>query len=136
MKIEVFNFNILSDFEVSRSNLIRGLKEIFFDVDISVNLVFVEKEEIKRLNRDFRGVDEVTDVLAFGPYDDIGEIYVYPYFNEGSITKENIRVVIHGILHLLGYDHEEYFDSENPQEEMFILQEKYLKDFYDIVGNG
>ena len=99
-----------------------------------VSLVFTESETVKQLNRDYRGVDEPTDVLAFYmlpqkeaddsfalPPDGVtrlGEVIIsYPQAAEQakeqghSPERELALLVIHGILHLLGYDHEE------PEEE-------------------
>jgi len=99
-----------------------------------VSLVFTDSETVKQLNRDYRGVDEPTDVLAFymlpqKEVDDsfalppdgvtrLGEVIVsYPQAIEQareqghSTERELALLVIHGILHLLGYDHEE------PEEE-------------------
>ena len=95
-----------------------------------VSLVFTDSETIKQLNRDYRGVDEPTDVLAFymlpqKEVDDsfalppdgvtrLGEVIIsYPQAVEQareqghSTEKELALLIIHGILHLLGYDHEE-----------------------------
>jgi probable rRNA maturation factor len=94
-----------------------------------VSLVFTDSEAVRQLNRDYRGVDEPTDVLAFSmlrnketdfsftlPPDGVtrlGEIIVsYPQAAEQareqgiSPGRELALLVIHGILHLLGYDHE------------------------------
>jgi probable rRNA maturation factor len=99
-----------------------------------VSLVFTDSETVKQLNRDYRGVDEPTDVLAFYmlpqkeadssfalPPDGVtrlGEIIIsYPQAVEQakeqghSTEKELALLIIHGILHLLDYDHEE------PEEE-------------------
>jgi probable rRNA maturation factor len=99
-----------------------------------VSLVFTDSEAVRQLNRDYRGIDESTDVLAFCmlpqkeadssfalPPDGVtrmGEVIIsYPQAAEqakeqGHVTeKELALLVIHGILHLLGYDHEE------PEEE-------------------
>jgi probable rRNA maturation factor len=99
-----------------------------------VSLVFTDSETVKQLNRDYRGVDEPTDVLAFYmlpqkgadssfalPPDGItrlGEVIIsYPQAVEQareqghSTEKELALLIIHGILHLFDYDHEE------PEEE-------------------
>ena len=100
-----------------------------------VSLVFTDSETVRQLNRDYRGVDEPTDVLAFYmlpqkeeaddsfalPPDGVtrlGEIIIsYPQATEqareqGHATeKELALLIIHGILHLLDYDH------EKPEEE-------------------
>jgi probable rRNA maturation factor len=99
-----------------------------------VSLVFTDSETVKQLNRDYRGVDEPTDVLAFYmlskkiadssfalPPDGVtrlGEVIIsYPQAvaqakEQGhSHERELALLVVHGILHLLGYNHEE------PEEE-------------------
>jgi probable rRNA maturation factor len=99
-----------------------------------VSLAFTDSETVRRLNRDYRGVDEPTDVLAFymlsqeGADDSfalppdgvtrLGEVIIsYPQAAEQakeqghSIERELALLIIHGILHLLGYDHKE------PEEE-------------------
>jgi probable rRNA maturation factor len=95
-----------------------------------VSLVFTDSETVKQLNRDYRGVDETTDVLAFHmlpqkeadysfalPPDGVtrlGEVIIsYPQAVEQAREqghppeRELALLIIHGILHLLGYDHEE-----------------------------
>lgn len=88
-------------------------------VDGKVNLVFCENSLIRKLNRQFRKLDKVTDVLSFhygeedgDPDAVLGEIYIAttqalkqaprwknPFFDELR------RLVVHGALHLAGYDH-------------------------------
>ena len=95
-----------------------------------VGLVFTDSETVRQLNRDYRGVDEPTDVLAFYmlPQEEVddsfalppdgvtrlGEVIIsYPQAVEQAreqghpTEKELALLIIHGILHLLGYDHEE-----------------------------
>lgn len=95
-----------------------------------ISLVFTDSETVQRLNRDFRDEDKPTDVLAFHmlpgqetspafvlPPDGIthlGEVIVsYPQAAEQareqghSVSKELTLLIIHGILHLLGCDHEQ-----------------------------
>mgnify|MGYP001759397067 FL=1 len=73
----------------------------------------VDPSEIRRLNRDFRNIDRVTDVLSF-PIDDqmLGDIVVCKkrlarqakaYGN--SYLRELSYLTVHSVLHLLGYDH-------------------------------
>jgi len=108
-----------------------------------VSLVFTDSGTVRKLNRDYRGVDRSTDVLAFYmvaykeadafvfPPDGVtrlGEVIVsYPQAvqqakEQGhSPEKELALLVIHGLLHLLGYDHEE------PEEEAKMrMREKEL----------
>ena len=99
------------------------------------SLVFTNSETVQQLNRDYRGVDRPTDVLAFymlqqqeaessfiPPPDKIlhlGEVIIsYPQAvaqaeEQGhSVQKELALLTIHGLLHLLGYDHKKP-DEEN-----------------------
>lgn len=80
-----------------------------------LNVVFVNDKYIRALNKAYRGKDKVTDVLSFeyGPDDLVGEVYVSVETAERqakeykhSASDELIRLIIHGILHIHGYDHE------------------------------
>ena len=114
-----------------------------------VGLVFTDSETVKQLNRDYRGVDEPTDVLAFYmlpqkqvdnsfalPPDGVtrlGEVIIsYPQAVEqareqGHSPEEELALlVIHGILHLLGYDHEEPDEEAKMRTREKELLEKCL----------
>lgn len=114
-----------------------------------VSLVFTDAESVQELNRDYRGVDEPTDVLAFYmlrqkepdssfalPPDGItrlGEVVVsYPQGvaqakQQGHSTERELALlVIHGILHLLGYNHEEPEQEEKMRARERQLLEKCL----------
>ena len=91
----------------------------------AVSVTFTDKDGIKELNRDYRGVDSVTDVLSFPQYDDFEEIPEEGEILLGdvvicreraaeqarefghSLDREMIYLFTHSILHLLGYDHME-----------------------------
>lgn len=101
---------------------------------VSVNVVFVSREEIQQLNRTVRRRNKVTDVLSFPNYanktemmadifEDIflGELIIcYDYIvasaieDEVSLEQEMAYIISHGILHLLGFRH---------SEKMFALQD-------------
>ena len=98
----------------------------------TISLAFVNKEEIRKLNKKFRKKDKTTDVLSFelNTGNILGEIIICPEVvadnakEYGTTTKrETTKVFIHGILHLLGYDHEK---SKKKADEMEKKQEKYL----------
>lgn len=116
-----------------------------------VSLVFTDAETVRQLNRDYRGVDEPTDVLAFYmlpqkkadtvfalPPDGItrlGEVIIsYPRAVEQareqghSTEKELALLIIHGILHLLSYDHEEPKEETEMREKERQLLERYSPD--------
>lgn len=104
-------------------------------------IIFVTKEEIHELNKQYRGVDRVTDVISFALEDvndvslsDIrvlGDIYIcIDRMKEQAIeynhseTRELSFLTVHGLLHLLGYDHQ----TKEEEEIMFNLQRKILSD--------
>jgi probable rRNA maturation factor len=94
-------------------------------VKMSLSVAIVDSEEIKKLNYQYRKKNKATDVLSFG--EDINEIVICPEEvkkNGSDFNKELKEVAIHGVLHLLGYDHEQ---SEDSAIEMFNKQNKYLK---------
>lgn len=92
-----------------------------------LSVAFVEAEEMQRLNTDFRGKDEPTDVLSFtvdGPGGEmVGEIVIYAgYVDYEAAAVEEL--VVHGTLHLAGMDHGEDFDaSEMSRVQREILDE-------------
>lgn len=103
---------------------------------------FIGQNRMRRLNVAHRGVKRATDVLsfpgsAFGGEqfkgNDLGDIFLCPsfiYLQAGrfdvSYTEECVRMLIHGILHILGYDHMKKKDARR----MFALQEKFLHEIY------
>jgi probable rRNA maturation factor len=84
----------------------------------------VDPDRIRELNRDYRGRDEPTDVLSFpvdeaapaaGPRE-LGDVIICP-----EHTEDLIEAVVHGVLHLCGYDH------ETDSGEMLALQARVLE---------
>ena len=116
-----------------------------YEVDVSL----VDDETIHQVNRDYRNVDRVTDVISFAfnddkdPKDQINSLDVQKMLGEiliclpqakrqaaeigNSLERELSFLFTHGLLHLLGYDH------LTPEDEaiMFPLQEKILS----LVGD-
>ena len=103
------------------------------------SIVFMNDEEIHEMNREYRGVDRVTDVISFAfedsqdfVYNDIrmlGDIFIcIPQMKRQAIDyghsekRELSFLAVHGILHLLGYDHM----NEEDEKVMFALQELIL----------
>lgn len=83
----------------------------------SATIAFVSDSNIRRLNRQFRGIDKATDVLSF-PADDadklnLGDIAIsvetaarQAKENDLTFDEEVAQLILHGLLHLCGYDHE------------------------------
>src|SRR6476469_9330813 len=81
----------------------------------TATIAFVSDKTIRQLNRQFRGVDKATDVLSF-PADDetnLGDVAISvdtaaAQAKENGLTfdEEVAQLILHGLLHLSGYDHE------------------------------
>lgn len=108
------------------------------------NIIFVSNEEIHRLNKNYRGVDRITDVISFALEDNceihipgmrvLGDVYIsnsvaheQAAMYGHSYVRELCFLVTHGILHLLGYDHM----NEN-EEKIMLKKQKELLESYDI----
>jgi len=83
---------------------------------VDISIVLVGEEKIRELNKKYRGKDEATDVLSFG--DNLNEIVICP----AVAKKELEKVLIHGILHLLGYEHGDLMES---RQEYYLELFKY-----------
>ena len=117
-------------------------ESVFNELDMSSNeyeisLLITDDETIRKYNKEYRNKDRATDVLSFPMEDDIilGDVAIsfetakrQSEEAEINIDREVAFLFIHGLLHLLGYDHE---TSQEDEEEMFALQEKTLKKLVD-----
>ena len=114
---------------------------------VELGCVITDDNAVHVLNKDYRGVDKTTDVIAFalteranGDNDDfimppndvlhLGEVIIsFPQAkrqaeeHNHSIKRELTLLVAHGILHLLGYDH----DNDNDEREMRSLENRVLE---------
>ena len=72
-------------------------------------ITFVDADEMRSLNREHRAIDQPTDVLSF-PIDGVGESRGPRELGDVVIcreyTEDVVEAVVHGVLHLCGYDHE------------------------------
>ena len=90
--------------------------------ELSISLV--EIAEIHALSRDYRGIDAPTDVLAFENDGELlGDVVICPAVARehardfsSSFESEMALMLIHGILHLVGYDHIDETDAELMEE--------------------
>ncbi len=96
-----------------------------------LSIVLVDGEKMKEINKRYRKKNKETDVLSFADAEiknfpnkenSLGEIIICPSQIENK-EKEMAKVLIHGILHLLGYDHEKGVK----QEKRMMEKERLLK---------
>lgn len=129
-----FNYDYLDDI-VNRVLKHEKVTNAYFSI------IFVDYQEIKRLNKEYRGIDKETDVISFALEDSkdhinheirvLGDIYVcipkmlaqaQEYGH--SVKRELSFLTVHGLLHLLGYDHM----TSDEEKIMFGLQELILNE--------
>ncbi|MCC7522244.1 rRNA maturation RNase YbeY [Candidatus Uhrbacteria bacterium] len=94
-------------------------------------IAFVTEKAITKLNKDYRGINKPTDVLSFEPSDIIiCEAYAKREAKRRALStrEELIRLAIHGVLHLSGYDH----CTDKEEAEMFSLQERLVNDMMEL----
>ncbi|MDD4035884.1 MAG: rRNA maturation RNase YbeY [Bacilli bacterium] len=142
--IEVFNEtnNNLHKEALEVKELMEYAANYLEENNLEFNIIFVNNEEIRRLNREYRNIDNYTDVLSFAleDYEDIqyedmrllGDIYIsidqtskQAEENNHSFLKELSFLSIHGLLHLLGYDH----SNTDEEKIMFEKQEAILNEY-------
>lgn len=127
-----------------RSSLDRILEYLKEDGEFSIS--FIDDEEIKSLNKEYRDIDSPTDILTFRLDDDesfptieeeekeLGDIFISldsmaRNAEEFGVDRndELRRLLLHGILHLEGYDHK---SNDFKTEPMLIKQEEILKEIF------
>ena len=121
------------------------LEHLGLDFSPVISISFVDNKYIHKINKKYRDVDRETDVISFAFLDDdenrdntlhskgivpLGDIYISvdkakeQAENYGhSLERELSFLYVHGLLHLLGYDHQ----NEEQEKEMFTLQEEILQ---------
>lgn len=133
----------LTKYKLAAKNAAQHALDFLNQPNVSLSIKFVSKREIRRLNREFRQIDRVTDVLSFPATDVVAGNTVADteYVGDmalclskakqqgkeyGSGTLAEIRkLVVHSVLHLFGYDHikDEDFEVMNNKEQQI---EKYI----------
>ncbi len=125
----MIEFNNLTDYNLPIEEL-RALAEKAISENKKLSVAFLSSSEISDLNRRYRKKEGPTDVLSFeGENDFLGEVLISPEIvkkrareNELSFESEIRRVLIHGILHLTGYDHQ----TEKEKKEMRKKEKELL----------
>ena len=116
---------------------IAALKEQAAPQDASLSILLTDDAQIQELNSEYLGIDAPTDVLSFEVHERdpetgflyLGEIIISTQYatrqatqNGHSLEAETQLLVVHGVLHLLGYDHAETEDKDH----MWAAQAKIL----------
>lgn len=117
------------------SVIIESLKVEGYYTDVEVSISFVDNIEIKELNKEYRNIDEITDVLSFPMDDDLlvsiqllGDIIISTEkaieqaseFGH-SINRELSYLIAHSMFHLMGYDH-----IDKKEKNIMRLKEKQV----------
>ena len=136
-----------TDEEFTYSDIIEKVVNKAFETEdikkASCSIIIVDNTFIHKLNKEYRGIDRVTDVISFALEDDksmiipddirlLGDIYIcldkakkqakeYGH----SLERELCFLAVHGVYHLLGYDHE----NEEDAKIMFKKQEEVLMEY-------
>ena len=145
--IQINNLTVVEVDEVLVKKIVgKVLKGEGIDKNTEVSIAFIGPGRMRKLNKTYRKKNRVTDVLSFsnakvrfekfkiGPtekMEGLGEIVICSREVAKNAKKDNsvleqelTRVIIHGILHLLGYDHEK---TEAEAKKMETKEEQYLK---------
>jgi probable rRNA maturation factor len=141
-KIEIFNETTYEVDEIKDIKIVidKAVQTLKLD-SLEFNIILVDNTYIHKLNKDYRGIDRPTDVISFAleDYEDnidldhriLGDIYIsidkaHSQAEEygHSFKREICFLAVHGLLHLLGYDHM----KEEDEKIMFGLQEVILNE--------
>jgi probable rRNA maturation factor len=120
-----------------RADVVRGAQAVLQGERRTaiLSVAFIGRDRMRALNARWKGKDRVTDVLAFslaGPGEIVaGDIYICPWVASREATargiplrRELLRLVVHGVLHVLGFDHP--VREERTTSPMWRRQERYL----------
>lgn len=132
------HINASAAVSLPRDLLDRALRETFRREGVErgeLSVTFVDDEEISRLHGHYLGGDGPTDVISFALHgedeDPLGDVYVghaqavrQAAGADATPDEELARLAVHGVLHVLGYQHPDGADRESC--EMFRVQEEVL----------
>ncbi|HIP34136.1 MAG TPA: rRNA maturation RNase YbeY [Bacteroidia bacterium] len=110
----------------------KKIKDFVLGNSYELSLVFIGDKLSQKLNSEFRGVCKPTDVLTFPISDDMGEIFINLSYSEKTAKKFDREkdnfvafLFIHGLAHILGYDHEDDFDAEDMEKFEKKIRKKF-----------
>jgi probable rRNA maturation factor len=138
IQLNLKNIQITLDEVVRRLGKNKALKNSKKLKKNEISFVLISAQKMKAINYQFRGKDYATDVLSFASAspESLGELILCPSVlkkqarqNGHSLDFEILYMFIHGILHLLGYDHEKSLSEE---KKMFTIQDRL---FSQLTGS-
>jgi len=123
--------NFINQTNLVLVNYYEEIERVFKDEAGKMSIIFVSDETIKDLNKTYRSIDKVTDVLSFPDnVNYLGDCFIAPdqAFRQAieyghSRLREIAFLAVHGYLHLTGYDHE----TKQEEEKMIERQESILR---------
>jgi probable rRNA maturation factor len=132
MKVNIVNYsNLDSHFDLIEHVCATAAKKLQLNKEDSLTIVLATDDYLHELNRKYRGVDRPTDVLTFpdGTLHHLGDVIISidrclaqaKSYNH-SFERELSFLVVHGLLHTLGYDHH----TKEEEKEMFLMQDEIL----------
>ena len=141
MMINIHVNNLYQDFSFKSSSIEKISKKVLTNSNynkVDLNFIFCDDLKLNSLKIEYFNEDVLTDVLTFPLKNDTvleSEIYIsvdraIDNAKENNLTLQNeiIRLIVHSLLHLLGYDD----DTKERKEEMFLKQEDYTKQLSNI----
>ncbi len=142
-EIEVFNETNEDLEEIKELNKLTLFLADYFNLEnVIYNVIIVDNNKIRQINKDYRNIDKETDVISFALEDDktiinnnvrvLGDIYIsidkaksQSLEYSHSLKRELCFLTTHGFLHLMGYDHIKIED----EKVMFKLQDEILEKY-------
>jgi len=113
------------------------------DDPYEVSILFVDRDEIRQINRDYRSIDRATDVISFSYREGegaefagmmLGDLAICPEVVEkhshtyGTVFEVEMNfVIVHGVLHLLGFDHA----KKTKREKMREMEDKVMRELFN-----
>ena len=138
MNYEIVDNDLYKDYDYL-NDVIKATLKHENALDAYLSIIFVDEDEIQNINKTYRNIDRVTDVISFALEDNnediigdriLGDIYLcIPKMKAQAIEYQHSEkrelsfLVCHGLLHLLGYDH---VNNKEEEKIMFDLQDEIL----------
>lgn len=136
-------------FASQAKNILQDLRsDLITQGEVIISLVWVDDQKIQDLNKTYRGKDQPTDILSFSYLDDVDPTAEEKELGELVISNETLKrqaeeaghaddqealvLFTHGLLHILGYDHE----TKEDLAIMLDLEKKYLGDKAGLIARS